>query len=54
MEMAYGFFFGKVGIMVVGLGERPKRINEYLEEMKKAKSWAVESTLKLHMLGKHL
>ena len=52
--MAHGFLFGKVGITVVGLGERPKRINEYSEEMEKAKSWAVESTLRLHLLGKHL
>ena len=35
MLMAYGFFFGKVGIMVVKLGKRIKRINDYLEERRR-------------------
>lgn len=40
LEMACKFFLGRVGIMMVGLGQSSGRINEYFEEMKK-KSGAV-------------
>jgi len=34
LEMADRFFLRRLGIMVVGLGERSKGISEYLEEKK--------------------